>query len=215
MQKKIWVQSKGKSANGIHRAWAQRGGLRKKKSPWLSLSIAYAKQHLGQKSPVQANVSHSGNPTPPRRTGRDCFNLLGKAKSPAVLQQGSMLLWCCSCCGTAPATAPAPTQPTALGIWLQQRSCCKETRDGLLYFTYSCSAHNDSASPWLPNAACYSSENQGDISHLVTPGQGHFGLPTSGSAARTILSLAMMGPFLSSVVLRAAAKSSCPWHGDT
>lgn len=26
LQKKVWVQGKGKSANGIHGAWAQKGG---------------------------------------------------------------------------------------------------------------------------------------------------------------------------------------------
>lgn len=38
-------------------------------SPRLAVSIACgtaAKQRFGQKSPAQAGVSHSGNPTPPR-----------------------------------------------------------------------------------------------------------------------------------------------------
>lgn len=118
MQKKVWVRSKGKSATGIHRAWAQQRGLGNKSS--IMTRSLHRLWNCG-KAALQSKISRPSRcfsqwNQPPRRTGRDCFNLSGRAKSPAALQQAAR------CSDAVPAVAqlqpllPLPPSPRPQGF---------------------------------------------------------------------------------------------------
>lgn len=146
---------------------------------------AAAKQHFSQKSPIQADVSHSRNQTTPK--GQGGIILTSHSKSPATLQQAARRSDAVAAAAWLQPLLPVPPSPRADGFDCGSAPAADRSEMALCTLHAPTPARMTQPHPGLPMPVILWKTRV----TLVIWSQQHeakcFGLPAAGSVAQSIL----------------------------